>query len=476
MKTSRLGRRAHRLLTVAPIALGLLSVGCPAHPPGGPGALCLAGIDEGCTDAGPAPLDAGLGTQGSSGDAGEADAGPAHSGPSDGGVVDAGQREDAGTLDAGSPHLYGVLETDPAHLATDHAAGIRIALLQVGWGDYEPQQDGFDSNVAAEKRAELAQDLDAGMQVVLDLGAQYPPAWTFSLPCGSYVDQYGESYPAGRPGSGKGGPNLIFCEAVRDAFASYVSKVFSDLGTQFLAARVGFGDSGELKFPPVSWNGHSNCYWGFDATAQGSAPGLPRTLPACPVPGWIPGTSSPNHAAAAAFLDWYLGALLDLQGFGLRTVRASYPGLISVLYPSWGLRPGDIAAAIADDLDGGSSSEINGEPQAGLDFDRLVAGIDDPKVAAYSTWLDAQFGDDSSSDPTQWSPIHYLASRLPANPEPLLLWGENTGPGPEADLQLCFQRMQSYGLIGFNWAFDDALYSGTSATVAQFGALIRQYP
>jgi hypothetical protein len=98
------------------------------------------------------------------------------------------------------------------------------------------------------------------------------------------------------------------------------------------------------------------------------------------VPGWTPGNPSPN-GEAAKFLDWYLDSLVDYQNWQISSLRATgYNGKIMMLYPSWGIRPGQIEEAVATNLNGTTSVEKNGEIQRGYDFARQVRAIEDPKV------------------------------------------------------------------------------------------------
>jgi hypothetical protein len=110
---------------------------------------------------------------------------------------------------------------------------------------------------------------------------------------------------------------------------------------------------------------------------------------------------------------------------------------------------------------------MHGEVSRGFDFARFVARIDDAKVTPYSTWLDAPAPDDDGSDPTGWSPMHYLASLGRSHPLRLRTWGENTGGGGPSVVKLCFERTQQLDLLGFMWAFEHHLEPG-SPTLEEF--------
>ncbi len=371
--------------------------------------------------------------------------------------------------------LIGVLQPEGSRAAAYRAAGLRLATLELAWNRYEPRAGRFDEEYVREIRRRREQLTKAGLEVVLDLGMQYPPGWALRMANGRYVNQYGQSYDEdARPGAG--GLNAIFNQSVRDRQAEYVRRVFDDLGTGFFAVRLGWCYYGELHYPRTKYGDHDNCYWGFDALAQGQAPGLPPGIAACPVPGWKPGDSSAGHESARAFVNWYLGAIRNYHDWQIATTRRSFGGRLAMLYPSWGIRPGQLEAAISVDLNGSTSAEKNGEVQRGYDFAAMIEGIHDPRVVVYTTWLDAnpRFGDDDGNDPRGWSPAHYLTSLAAANPHRVSVWGENTGPGDRGALAICVARMKRYGMLGFMWAFAPNLFDGDPghATLAEMSEAI----
>jgi hypothetical protein len=201
----------------------------------------------------------------------------------------------------------------------------------------------------------------------------------------------------------------------------------------------------------------------------------------CPVPDWKPGTPSPGHASARQFLDWYLENLRNYHDWQIATVRRDFAGPIYMMYPSTGgLRPGQLDAAIADDANGSTGPEKTGEVSRGYDTARFIAGITDPKVIVYSTWIDGfPFCDDASPDPARWNPGHFLGSLAAAHQPPLALGGENTGhPDDQANLQFTFQRLHDLHLVALYWAFEPALFDGHSrhATLTEFKAQIESSP
>ena len=217
-----------------------------------------------------------------------------------------------------------------------------------------------------------------------------------------------------------------------------------------LALRLGGGRYNELNYPSAQYHGHPNCYWGFDDLAQGRARGLPPGIVPCPTPGWQPGT--PFHAAddasARRFINWYLDSLKNYHDWQIATARQFFADPLAMLYPSWGVRPGQLDAAIADGLSGKTGAEINGEVSRGFDFARFIHGISDPGVIVYCTWVDAHVGNDLDPNPAHWSPVHYLSSLAQDGPLHLRMWGENTGRNSGDAMTFAFEQMRRYHLLG----------------------------
>jgi hypothetical protein len=141
-----------------------------------------------------------------------------------------------------------------------------------------------------------------------------------------------------------------------------------------------------------------------------------------------------------------------------------------MLYPSWGIRPGQIDEALKTNLNGTTSAEKNGEIQRGYDFARQVKAISDPKVVLTTTWLEANPSatSDIQYDPSYWSPVHYLYSLAKANPYQLKLFGENGGRDGMKAMELSAYRMRRYGLLGMCWYNDEQLFSNRYATLKDY--------
>ena len=356
--------------------------------------------------------------------------------------------------------LLGALQNDVKNLPRSRAAGLSVAILELHWDLYQPKQNAFDAEYVAGAKRRRDASVAVGMKVMLDFGLQYPPAWAKTLPGGRFVNQFGKAFDEpGMPGSA--GANAVFSQAVRDAQAEYVARVFADLGPDFAVVRLGWGYYGELGYPHPTFAGQANGYWAFDDVAQGKAAGLPPTVKPCPVPGWRPGDAS-LRGEARRFLDWYFAALHDYHDWQIKTVRRHSAAPLAMLYPSWGVRPGQADAAVAANLSNTTPAEINAEVQRGFDFARFVAGIRDENVIVYTTWIDSDpaFGDDDSPDPARWSPPQFLARLAARHPMQLKVMGENTGPGTRAALALTADRVRRFKLAGLMWAFEPDLFDG----------------
>ncbi len=365
---------------------------------------------------------------------------------------------------ASSALRWGLIGNDGTHLSAERGAGITAKLLELSWSAYEPSNGSFSAIYIDSKKNELAALRSAGFSVILSLGVQYAPSWLLSYPNAYYVDQYGDAYDD--ICSGCEIPNFVFNATLRSLMDQYIGRVFADLGaSNFGAVRLGGGHYGELGYPTKSYGSNSNTYWAYDANAQASSP----------VPGWKPGMASPN-GEASKFLGWYLQSLTNYETWQVATARKYYGGPLMMLFPSWGIRPGQADAAIAVNLNGTTSPEVNGEVQRGYDFARQVAAITDANVWVDSTWLDCSYGNDASTNPDDWRPVHYLAYLAAQNPLHLRTYGENTGQGSASVMSFTESQAKAYGLVGFVWFNEQQLFSGQYATLSDYASLIAANP
>lgn len=375
-----------------------------------------------------------------------------------------------------APLLFGTLLTDPAHAQQEYAAGIRIVHLELGWSAYEPHDNQFSARYMEQVRAKLAAYRQAGCQVVLGTGLQYPPKWLFELPGSRYVNQDGVAVPRIA--------NLTFSPVLRQRAERFLARVAQDLGTDFCAVRVGSGGSIECFYPAWDAADTRNSYWAFDANAQQH----------CPFPGWKPGERqyrgqpfTPQQVAQ--WYDWYLGAMVDGINWQLGIYRRlGYRGELQVLLPGQGTRPQEYARGLARYLEG-DADHSHTMSRAAV-WHKVIERLGDRRnVTIYvSSVADGSGGNDLSQpsdravaldDPAinRWSAtrwLTYLADR-----QGMAKSGENPGrgdaPGYGLDmLTAAVAQAQAGGFGSFLWAHDHNLYDGTGPTLAEYGAVIRQ--
>ncbi len=184
--------------------------------------------------------------------------------------------------------LFGVVNDDGRYYADEWQRGVRATTFELQWKRYEPQAGVYDTDYIDAMRQLLAQLKAQGWYIQLVPGYQYVPDWVFANhPDVYYVNQYGERYDPDPLSEGSYRViNAPFNAQARTLIAGYISRIFADFNpADFDSVRVGGGVQGELRYPPPTWNGHTNSYWAFDDHAQNpGASGIPD-----PVVGWRPG-------------------------------------------------------------------------------------------------------------------------------------------------------------------------------------------
>lgn len=355
---------------------------------------------------------------------------------------------------AASGPWFGVLNADGQHASQERAAHVSVAALELNWSAYEPSNGSFDSSYVADRKARLQTLTGAGQNVILDLGMQYPPSWVFSLDGNTrFVNQYGDVWHSG---ISEDVPNSVFDQTVRAAQAAYISRVAADFGDSFYAIRAGGLLQDELRYPPTSVNGHSNAYWAFDGAAQAGSP----------VPGWKPGQA--DTSKAAAFMNYYLDSLVNYQNWLLGQYRSHFASAwLQVLMPSWGIRPGDVEAAVARNLDGTTNAASWGTLSMGLDWQRQVNALSDTHVMLYATWLER--GDDGSTANTM-GPGHYVATLAASKGLPAA--GENAGGDSAAQMSQMVDNARAWGLVGMMWLNESDLVGNVAGGWSQLGSSI----
>ena len=367
---------------------------------------------------------------------------------------------------AASPTVWGTLDSQPGHAATEHKAGVTMAMFEFNWGAFEPAQGTLSASYLAAMKSELAAYTAAGDQVTLGLGLEDPPSWVFSLADATYTDNTGAASPDA---------NLVFSAAVRSAAATYLSLVAAKMPlTSFAAIRLGAGTGdGEMLYPG------DGTYWAFDhaaLTGTGLAAGMTRN----PDPSWRPGRSGLTQAQISAWVSWYIGGLDNLTGWEMTTLGGlGFHGTYELLTPGSGTRPDGLAqterANLSDDGTTGVGAVWN------LYYAQLPSKTS--AMAYISSVADQSGGNDScqATDTTlpltsttmdSWSATRWI-TRI-AHQYGLSTGGENPGlnlpasldtfytnTGPSGMMAAAIRQARTCGLTDFYWAHDIHLWDGT---------------
>jgi hypothetical protein len=306
-----------------------------------------------------------------------------------------------------------------AQLADLAGRGIRVTLVELSWAKAEPQEGVWDEAYFDSVRSQAASMRSLGLTPILNFGLHHAPTWLLAKPGARFVNELGAAYTASDE------PNLVFTRGLRGYADQYVGKLFTELGTDWFAIRVGGGHWGELQYPAQKGTDGNWQWWAFDQSA----------LAESPVPAYRP--CSGSQAQASSFLSWYLDALGEFQNWQVASVRRYYSGPIAVLYASWGMRSGDFDKATAGNLCGTSSAEINGEVQRGYDHARHIGSVTDKGVAVWGTWAE------------QPGTISYLAGL--ADAKGLAKMGENSGSDDVVKMTTAVSAAKLYGLKTLLW-------------------------
>ncbi len=339
----------------------------------------------------------------------------------------------------------GVVGASGNYYPAEVSAGVQVVTIAASWASAEPTQGTFSTHYAAQLNAKIDAARAAGLDVILDPGMQYTPAWVFNNIQGGtrFVDQFGDVF-TGPPASGNNVANAVTNLAVRSALNKYLTW----LGTQIprgelWAVRQGGGPLGELRYPTGTYNGHTGAYWAYDASTQATSP----------VPGWKPGTGT--TAQAQAFLDAYNTALDNFGKWLNGTFHNDFATRELVMLPGWGQRPGVEARVVASLL-----TLDDEEFNQGLDWTTLLAELSDKTHAiAYTTYLDAP----STRDTTELEdPADFLAG-LVSTDHLAGLGGENTGTPTVSAMNLILTRAKNLHLAVVAWMSEHGLETATGS-------------
>jgi hypothetical protein len=352
--------------------------------------------------------------------------------------------------------LFGMLQAEPHTYRTLRAAGVDAVTLSLAWSRAEPRGPGLDDIYLREVEDQHLAARDAGLEVALSTGLQYPPRWVSEQRGARFVDQNGTPWSGPM---GEDAVDAVFNQEVRGAQDAYLQRLGQRLDdVEPAGIRVGGLGRGELHYPPGPKEEPRKVFWAFG----------PAALASSPVPHFRPGTGSPEEALV--FLDWYMGSLAEYGRWQLDTYRRYFgpqPRLI-VLLPSWGIRPGEIDDAAEGLLSGNSRGERRGTLSEGLDWERqvpLFAEVDG--VAVCTTWLDTP---DQGSDDSLTSPGVYLSAL--ARRKGVGVWGENTGDNSAAEMLRCMERVRNLGLEGLFWMSGRELGVEGNARLEDYAQLI----
>lgn len=375
-----------------------------------------------------------------------------------------------------SSYLYGLLgqgglgeSIDTTLLQQQYDAGVRLRLLQLGWNVLQPGGPGTWSAGTAssfQQRIDAFVATNPDVQIVLDLGVQYPPSWAAQVD--PLVDQYGTTWQASS--SSRGGVNVYWSTAVRQYAADYVARVFSGLNFRgrLWAVRVGMYQ-GELLYPHQSNSGKNLSFWAFDSNAQAQSP----------VPGWKPGDASPN-GEARIFYYWYVDNLVGTFNFFLAEVRKHYSGYVAPVTPGIGIWDGTANHLIARNLYDSSL----GYYDTGNYWQRIFALLPgaDKGVINWCSSLGDLSGNDSSSKWWEWSSGKIMAYLAHQNGR--AIFGENPGRNaydtsggadPRTTMGSIFNTMQSSGYMGLLWVRQADMANPLYASLEQYKNMMSQY-
>jgi hypothetical protein len=371
------------------------------------------------------------------------------------------------------PPFAGTLGTQPAHAEQEYANGVRVAMVELNWSRYEPEQGRFDLSYEGDMRSRVAALRAAGLQVTLGLGLHFTPRWVLDQPDSRYIDEEGNA---------SGQVDLTFNAAIRTQAERFLQRAVAVLGAANLwAVRISSGGRSEVLYP----NGG---YWAFGRNALGGAD-LPATLGPNPYPEFRPGTSGLSQQELARWYEWYLGALVDTADWQMRVVRdAGFDGYFQILTPGVGVLPAQLQEALKANLPDG----LTGLGAVWHEVYRLLP--DKRNVVAYVSSMGDGSGDNrgcgvlddriplSAAAAVSWSSVRWI-KRI-ADEYGLETAGENPGYNASPEYQqeyrdssadglmaVTFAQARSCSLQGVYWAHDDQLWDGTVAPERFFSFL-----
>lgn len=318
---------------------------------------------------------------------------------------------------------WGVLEIPSANLAakeTVAAAGCTWVELDAEWGTFQPSGPGtaLSSAAVATMAGDFADCATAGLDVMLEVALQYPPAWVMSDTEG-FRDQFGNVY-SGTSGSGAQVANWMWTSAGWGYVADFIAKLATALGPSLTAqtagVKVGGGYYGELHYPVSIATSPNYSFWGYGTSMQ-TGTGLASGQSVCPEPGYT--IFSGTDAQDSEWLNWYLNGLGTWLLWDIGQMRtAGWDCDYHVCHPGYGVRSNQLH----------SQAGYRQSAGCGEDPRRMIGAYShDPQIWPYCTWLNTADGFDpvgADSDLSAWKKVYEEAY---ARNKHFKLWGENTG-------------------------------------------------
>lgn len=380
------------------------------------------------------------------------------------GATVAGERAHPAALSPAAAPALGVLQADTRWLASDTAAGVTVAVLNVSWRQWEPSPGAFDAGYRAEVLADVMAYRGRGWAVTVDPGLQDPPDWVLGLPGGRLVDQRGAVSMTA---------DFEFSQPVRQAAAAFLRDLVAATTPAVSGFRVGLSESGEVLYPATT----SDQWWAYSLAAQHGGAVLPPGVAPTPLPGWVPGRTrygaKPVSAVQVrAWYRWYLSAMVGAHAWEISTYRAAgFAGRLDLVIPGtgtvpsvysqrlgrllapidtdpvWTMNTGAVWWSVLDELpdlrgvamDISSVYDTSGTPR-GNACQPSDASVDYRHDPAIEQWSD-----------TRW--LAYLARR-----HGMSVTGENGGDSAPADAAGVIALARACGLQVIQWAWDYQLH------------------
>jgi hypothetical protein len=378
--------------------------------------------------------------------------------------------------------MYGTLESKPENAASNFAAGLRAAEVDLSWAGYEPAEGQFDLSYIESVKRQIAALRGAGLSVSVGLGlGPTAPRWVLRLPNAQLTDQYGNP----------SGPNFEWSDAVRAAAAVYMREVVKALQPLGIySIRIGFApDAGELLYPASGQQ--LNSLWAFDQLAQNGGLGLASGARASPFPGWRPGDTTYGDRPfsteeVGVWYRWYVDSLAAAGNWEVAVLQAAgYRGWLAWLLPSDGVLPhasrdyiqhyltgarwpGDPAPrggawnVVAEDIQDRDHAQVQNTGIGDDNGDRAGCQPGDRSVSVDDRRIDRWSGG-------RWT--SYLADRYGMHKT-----GENPGPHDSVSVARAANRIfLSCGMDVWYFAFDFSLRDGHpgAAQLSDLAEIIR---